>query len=130
MSFFSSPSLPCRIVTVTTNTHTKFKTCRTCRLILWPGLSVCHQGHLAYQVVVASPSVGAGDCFLLFSVAFLFLHDFQLSYLLVFPSSEYIFSFATRLFSELNKEASNTPSCLALPYCNCEGRLYRKMKDF
>jgi hypothetical protein len=52
------------------------------------GLPICHQDCLAYLIVVASASlpllrgarVGVADCFLTYSVVFLFLHVLQLSY--------------------------------------------------
>jgi hypothetical protein len=67
-------------------------------LILQLGLQIYHLGHLSYLVVQAStsPSLwgcqgGAADCFPIYSVDFLSLHDFWLSCSFLVPDALSLF---------------------------------------
>jgi hypothetical protein len=78
--------------------HTWFKAYRRCGLVLQLGLPVSRQGHLPYFIMESStapPHQGAGagavNCFLIYSVAFLFLCAFQMTF---FYSSQCSFSFS------------------------------------
>jgi hypothetical protein len=63
--------------------------CKRYGLVLQLGLPDCYQGSL-----IQGAGAGAADCFLIYSVAFLFLHVFQLSCpsLVVLGALPFIFS--------------------------------------